>query len=94
MLTSANIHVTLTRLTLTVIATSALALGLGETASAAAPQSSCSGLASSSRAGQPGAEAQVQQDIQAQAATDGIAPGALESEFSRNHLGSAEACLA
>ena len=41
------------------------------------------------RAGQPGAEAAVQHEIQAQ----GGPPGALESEFSQNHLGTAEACL-
>jgi hypothetical protein len=56
------------------------------------PGSSCSGLASSSRAGQPGAEAQVQFEIQAN--DEGLPPGVIESEFSQNQLGSADACLA
>jgi membrane-bound lytic murein transglycosylase B len=74
-------------------ATLALALALTGPASAASSPASCSGLAGSSRAGQPGAEAQVQQDVAAQAADLGITPGALKSEFSQSHLGTADACL-
>jgi hypothetical protein len=70
----------------------ALLIGLSAPASASNPNASCSGLASSSRAGQPGAEADVQHSIQAN--DEGLPPGVIESEFSRNHLGSAEACLA
>jgi hypothetical protein len=82
------------RLLLAAPASLAVAVALSSPASAANPQASCSGLAGSSRAGQPGAEAQVQFGIQAEAAADGTTPGAIESEFSQNHLGSAEACLA
>jgi hypothetical protein len=75
-----------------VLATVALVLGLSGVASAGAnPSASCSGLASSSRAGDPGAEAAVQFEIQAN--EEGVPPGIIESEFSRDHLGSAEACL-
>jgi hypothetical protein len=74
-------------------ATLALAVAFTGSASAANPQASCSGLAGSSRAGQPGAEAQVQFGIQAEAAFEGTTPGAIESGFSQDHLGSAEACL-
>ena len=77
------------RSSLGALATLALALALSGPASAASSTASCSGLAGSSRAGQPGAEAAVQHEIQAQ----GGPPGALESEFSQNHLGTAEACL-
>ena len=76
-----------------------LALGVALTIPAAAageanPAASCSGLASSSRAGEPTAEAQVQFLIQVEAGHEGIPPGALESDFSQNHQGSAESCLA
>ncbi len=52
------------------------------------------GSAHSSRAGQPGAEAEVQFEIQGDAADEGTTPGAVEGEFSQLHLGSTEACLA
>jgi hypothetical protein len=81
------------RLLLAGTATLALLVATAGSALAAAPTASCSGLASSSRAGQPGAEAQVQFGIQAFAHDEGVPPGAIESEFSRDHLGSAEACL-
>ena len=74
---------------LAALAALALALAVSGPASGANSAASCSGLAGSSRAGQPGAEATVQHDIQAQ----GGPPGALESEFSQNHLGSAANCL-
>lgn len=73
-------------------ATLILLVATAGSALAAAPVASCSGLASSSRAGQPGAEAQVQHEIKAN--DEGLPPGVIENEFSRNHLGSAEACLA
>jgi hypothetical protein len=80
------------RSALVLFASVALALGLSGAASADAnPNASCSGLASSSRAGDPGAEAEVQFGIQAN--EEGVPPGIIESEFSRDHLGSAEACL-
>ena len=88
MRTSSSLQ-TVKRSSLAALATLALALAISGPASAANPAASCSGLAGSSRAGQPGAEAAVQHEIQAQ----GGPPGALESEFSQNHLGTAEACL-
>ena len=63
-------------------------------ASAASPAASCSGLAGSSRAGDPGAEAEVVGFVLAEAAFEGFPPGATFSDFSRFHLGSAEDCLA
>jgi hypothetical protein len=81
------------RLLLACTASLALLAATAGSALAAAPVASCSGLASSSRAGQPGAEAEVQFGIQASANEEGVAPGIIESEFSRGHLGSAEACL-
>ena len=80
------------RLVLAGSATLLLLVGLAGPALASDAASSCSGLASSSRAGDPGAEAEVQFGIQAN--DEGLPPGVIESEFSRNHLGSAEACLA
>ena len=69
--------------------------GLTSTAASAAnPAASCSGLAGSSRAGDPGAEAEVVGFVLAEAAFDGFPPGATFSDFSRFHLGSAEVCLA
>jgi hypothetical protein len=62
-------------------------------ASAANPAASCSGLAGSSRAGDPGAEAEVVGFVLAEAAFEGFPPGATFSDFSRFHLGSAEVCL-
>jgi hypothetical protein len=72
-----------------------LSLGFNTAALAdSKPVSSCSGLAASSRAGQPMAEAEVQFGIQGDAADEGVAPGIVESEFSQFHLGSSETCLA
>lgn len=68
-------------------------LGLSGPASAADPHASCSGLAASSLAGQPGARAVVIHNAFAEAEEHGITFGALNSEFSRFHDGSAEACL-
>jgi hypothetical protein len=70
-----------------------VSLGLSAPASAANPHASCSGLAASSLAGQPGARALVIHNAFAEAEEHGITFGALNSEFSRFHDGSAEACL-
>jgi hypothetical protein len=78
---------------LAVLATLALVVGLSAPASGAAPPASCSGLAASSLAGQPGARAAVIHNSQQEAANLGITFGALNSEFSRFHEGSAEVCL-
>jgi hypothetical protein len=78
---------------LAVLATLALVLGLSGPASGASPQASCQGLAASSLAGQPGARAADVRDAFGEAAELGITPGALISEFSRSHSGSAEACF-
>jgi hypothetical protein len=71
----------------------AVSVGLSGPASAADPHASCSGLAASSLAGQSGARAEVIRNAQAEAEEHGITFGALNSEFSRFHDGSAEACL-
>jgi hypothetical protein len=63
-------------------------------ASAANPAASCSGLAGSSRGGDPGAEADVVLFVLAESAFEGTVPGATFSDFSRFHAGSAEVCLA
>jgi hypothetical protein len=81
------------RILLAVLASLALALGLSGPASAANSHASCSGLAGSSRAGDPGAEADTQVDIKAAAQHEGVTPGAIVSGFFRDHLGSAEVCL-
>jgi hypothetical protein len=83
------------RIVVTAFATAALGFGIAAPAAADAnTHASCSGLAGSSRAGQPGAEALIQFGIQADAASQGIPPGAIEGGFSRLHEGSAAACLA
>jgi hypothetical protein len=63
-------------------------------ASSANSAASCSGLANSSRAGDPGAQAEVVQFVIAEAFFEGHTPGSNFSDFSSFHLGSAEACLA
>jgi hypothetical protein len=76
-------------------ATVVLSLGFSTPALAGSnPVSSCSGLAASSIAGQPRAEAEVQFGVQGDAADEGVAPGIVESDFSKLHLGSSESCLA
>ena len=75
----------------------ALALGLSAPASAATanPQASCAGLAGASRAGQPGAQAEVVFDVIADARDDvPPAPGAIFGDFAHHHQGTAESCLA
>ncbi len=79
---------------LVVLATLALVLGLTGSAMGAAPPASCSGLTASSLAGQPGARAAMIHAAFEDAAGHGITFGALNSEFSRFHDGSAEVCLA
>ena len=78
---------------LAVLATLALVFVLSGPASGAAPPASCQGLAASSLAGQPGARAADVRDAMDEAADLGITPGALISEFSRDHAGSVEACF-
>ena len=78
---------------LVLIATLALALGWSSPASASNPVSSCSGLVASSVAGTPGARAEIQLDVFQTAIEDNKTPGAVASEFSRFHLGSAGDCL-
>jgi hypothetical protein len=80
------------RLSIAVL-TTALVLGLSVPASAADPHASCSGLVASSVAGQSGARAEIQRDVFQTAIEDGITPGAVSSEFSHFHEGSAEVCL-
>jgi hypothetical protein len=76
------------RVVLIGLATVALLLGLAGPVSAANDVASCSGIAGSDRAGQAGAEALVQFDVQAEASEGGVSPGAIESEFSQFHFGS------
>ena len=76
-----------------VLATVAFALGLTGPASAADPAASCQGLAASSLAGQPGAFAAERRDAFDEAASLGITPGALTSEFARARPGTLEACF-
>ena len=81
---------------LVLIATLALVLGVSASASAATAnsQASCAGLAGASRAGQPGAQAEVVFEVRADAADDvPPAPGTIFGDFARNHQGTAEACL-
>jgi hypothetical protein len=82
------------RILLAVVASVVLALAFSGPALAANPHASCSGLAGSSRAGDPGAEAATQVEIKALAEHEGVTPGAIVSGFSQFHDGSAEACLA
>jgi hypothetical protein len=77
-------------------ATLALALGLSAPASAATanPQASCAGLAGASRAGEPGAQAEVVFGVRAEAADDvPPAPGRIFGDFARSHGGTTEICL-
>ena len=78
---------------LALFAALAVSLGFSGPASAASPEASCSGLAASNLAGQPGARAEVIRGAAAEAEEHGITLGALNSEFSRFHDRSAEACL-
>ena len=78
---------------LVLIATLALVLGLSASASAANTHASCSGLAGSSFAGQPGAKAADVRDGMEEADGLGITLGALVSEFSRDHAGSVGVCF-
>jgi hypothetical protein len=82
------------RILVAVLATLALALALSGPASAANSHASCSGLAASSRAGDPGAQAETQVEIKAAAEHEGVTPGAIVAGFSQFHDGSAEVCLA
>jgi hypothetical protein len=81
------------RSAIVVIATVAMGLGVSGPASAADADehASCAGLAGASRAGEPGAEAQVVHDVIASE----FPPGLVNfSDFASFHEGTAEACLA
>ncbi len=80
---------------LILIATLALVLGVSAPASAATPNphASCAGLAGASRAGQPGAQAEVVLQVVGEAHFEGFSPGATFSDFAHFHDGSAEVCL-
>jgi hypothetical protein len=82
------------RLSVLIALSFALAGFTSNAASAANPAASCSGLAASSRAGDPGAQAEVVNFVLAEAAFEGFPPGANFSDFASFHQGSAEACLA
>jgi len=81
---------------LSVFVTLALALGLTGPASAATanPHASCAGLVGASRAGDPVAEAEVVDDVIAEASLRGEPPGATFGGFARLHEETAEKCLA
>jgi hypothetical protein len=81
------------RILLAVSATLALSLGLSVPASASNSHSSCSGLVASGVAGEPGARAAIQRGIFEGAVDGGVTPGAIVSEFSQDHLQSAEVCV-
>jgi hypothetical protein len=78
---------------LVLIATLALVLGLsGSALGAANPVASCMGVTASSFAGQPGGQASDRGDGRDEAANQGIPPGALFSDFARDHLGDVDSC--
>ena len=84
------------RILLAVFVTLALALGLSAPASAATADThaSCAGLAGASRAGQPGAQAEVVLRVVTEAHLGGFSPGAVEfSGFAHFHDQSVEVCL-
>ena len=78
-----------------VVCITAAGLGLALSAPASAAEAnwhaSCAGLAGASRAGDPGAEAEVVQGVLAEAFPPGLENF---SDFASFHDGSAEACLA
>jgi hypothetical protein len=79
---------------LTVVAASALAAAASGAASAASPRASCVGIGSSSLAGEPGARAAVQADVDGFAASLGLPNrGAVYSANAHEHEGSVEACF-
>jgi hypothetical protein len=68
-----------------VFATLALVLGLSGQASAAAPQASCAAKISSSLAGQPGERAEIAHTVKVDSASEGVPPGAFQSEVAHSH---------
>jgi hypothetical protein len=81
------------RISVVALAMAGLGFGLAAPASAADadPHASCAGLAAASRAGTPGAEADVVQGVIAEE----FPPGLVNfSDFASFHDGTAEACLA
>ena len=81
------------RLVIAVVAAGALGFVLSAPASAAEADghASCAGLAGASRAGQPGAEAEVVHSVLASEFPPGLV---TFSDFASFHDGTAEACLA
>lgn len=72
----------------------AVGAGASSAASAANPNASCVGIGSSSLAGEPGARAAVQAQVDAFAAEIGARNrGAVYSSNAHQHLGSVEACF-
>ena len=72
----------------------AVAAGAGGAAAAASPEASCRGIGSSEHAGEPGARAAEQAEVDAIAAAFGLPNrGAVYSFVARNHLGSVDACF-
>ena len=80
---------------LVLIATLALVVGVSAPASAATPNphASCAGLAGASRAGQPGAQAEVVHQVVGEAQFEGFPPGATFGDFAHFHDQSVEVCL-
>jgi hypothetical protein len=79
---------------LTVVVALVVAAGASGAASAASPRASCVGIGSSSLAGEPGARAAVQAEVDAFAASLGLPNrGPVYSANARQHLGSFEACF-
>ena len=66
----------------------------GGTADAASPQASCTGLAVSSLAGEPGVVAQLTRELHQALKDAGMPPGSIDAIFSQLHEGSVDACLA
>ena len=81
----------------TIVAVAFAVTGLtafGGTADAASPQASCTGLAVSSLAGQPGVVAQLTRELHQALKDAGMPPGSIDAIFSQLHEGSVDACLA
>ena len=66
----------------------------GGAADAASPRASCTGLAVSGLAGQPGLVAQLTRELHQALKDAGLPPGSIDAIFSKLHEGSVDACLA
>ena len=79
---------------LTIVLVLAIAAGASGAALAASPRASCLGIGSSSLAGEPGARAAIQAEVDAFAVSLGLPNrGAVYSVTARQHLGSVQACF-